>query len=38
MHLEHLHLVVSDLLKSTLAFYQAAFPHWHITGKARIGL
>lgn len=29
--LEHLNLVVSDLDKS-LAFYQAAFPHWHVRG------
>lgn len=31
MHLEHLNLVVGDL-KQTLAFYQAAFPHWQIRG------
>jgi len=29
--LEHLNLVVSDLEKS-LAFYQAAFPHWSVRG------
>lgn len=29
--LEHLNLVVSDLDKS-LAFYQAAFPHWSVRG------
>ncbi len=31
LHLEHLNLVVSDLNK-TLAFYQAAFPHWTVRG------
>ena len=29
MYLEHLNLVVKDIPK-TLAFYQAAFPHWRI--------
>ncbi|QBG36196.1 VOC family protein [Litorilituus sediminis] len=29
--LEHLNLVVSDIEKS-LAFYRAAFPHWHVRG------
>lgn len=29
MHLEHLNLVVRDI-PETLAFYQAAFPHWRI--------
>ena len=29
LHLEHINLAVSDISK-TLAFYQAAFPHWHI--------
>lgn len=29
--LEHVNLVVSDI-KQTLAFYQAAFPHWSIRG------
>tara|TARA_R110002110_G_C13469307_1_gene719849 strand:+ start:17000 stop:17413 length:414 start_codon:yes stop_codon:yes gene_type:complete len=32
MHLEHLNLVVCDLQK-TLAFYQAAFPHWRIRSQ-----
>ncbi|AWB65873.1 glyoxalase [Saccharobesus litoralis] len=32
MHLEHLNLVVQDL-DSTLAFYQAAFPQWHVRGQ-----
>lgn len=31
MTLEHINLVVNDI-KQTLAFYQAAFPHWHIRG------
>ena len=31
IHLEHINLVVSDLDK-TLAFYQAAFPHWTVRG------
>ena len=31
VQLEHLNLVVSDLDK-TLAFYQAAFPHWTVRG------
>ena len=29
LHLEHLNLVVSDI-PTTLAFYQAAFPHWRV--------
>ena len=29
--LEHINLVVRDI-KETLAFYQAAFPHWSIRG------
>ena len=29
IHLEHINLVVSDM-PATLAFYQAAFPHWRI--------
>ncbi len=29
LHLEHLNLVVNDI-PATLAFYQAAFPHWRI--------
>lgn len=29
LHLEHLNLVVNDI-ESTLAFYQAAFPHWRV--------
>lgn len=32
MRLEHLNLVVSDIEKS-LAFYQAAFPHWKVRSK-----
>ncbi|CCQ10452.1 Glyoxalase family protein [Pseudoalteromonas luteoviolacea B = ATCC 29581] len=32
MYLEHVNLVVSNLEKS-LAFYQAAFPHWFIRAK-----
>ena len=32
IHLEHLNLVVADLDRS-LAFYRAAFPHWHIRAK-----
>lgn len=32
MQLEHLNLVVDDMSK-TLAFYQAAFPHWQIRGE-----
>ncbi|WP_440874372.1 VOC family protein [Thalassotalea sp. PLHSN55] len=31
IHLEHINLVVSDINKS-LAFYQAAFPHWQVRG------
>ena len=29
LHLEHLNLVV-DNIPATLAFYQAAFPHWRV--------
>jgi len=29
MHLEHLNLVVTDI-DASLAFYQAAFPHWRV--------
>ena len=29
--LEHINLVVSDIEKR-LAFYQAAFPNWHVRG------
>ncbi|WP_427977374.1 VOC family protein [Agarivorans sp.] len=32
MYLEHLNLVVSDMPRS-LAFYQAALPHWSIRGE-----
>lgn len=32
IQLEHLNLVVADLGRS-LAFYRAAFPHWHIRAK-----
>lgn len=32
LQLEHLNIVVSDLQK-TLAFYQAAMPHWQIRGQ-----
>ncbi|WP_394495423.1 VOC family protein [Shewanella sp. ENK2] len=32
MRLEHLNLVVNDLTE-TLAFYQAAFPHWTVRGS-----
>lgn len=32
MRLEHINLVVSDIQK-TLAFYQAAFPHWSVRSK-----
>ncbi|RCU49516.1 MULTISPECIES: VOC family protein [Corallincola] len=31
IRLEHINLVVPDL-KAALAFYQVAFPHWHIRG------
>ncbi|GIU14751.1 MULTISPECIES: VOC family protein [Shewanella] len=31
MHLEHLNLVVKDI-PTTLAFYQAIFPHWKTRG------
>ncbi len=34
MHLEHLNLVVIDI-ERTLAFYQAAFPHWQIRGGGK---
>ena len=36
LHLEHLNLVVSDI-PGTLAFYQAAFPHWRVreSGESR---
>ena len=34
MHLEHLNLVVRDIPQS-LAFYRAAFPHWHIRSQGR---
>ena len=30
--LEHLNLVVKDMA-ATLAFYQAAFPHWQVRGE-----
>jgi catechol 2,3-dioxygenase-like lactoylglutathione lyase family enzyme len=29
IHLEHVNLVVSDI-DASLAFYKAAFPHWHV--------
>ena len=32
IRLEHLNLIVKDM-DSTLAFYQAAFPHWYIRGQ-----
>jgi catechol 2,3-dioxygenase-like lactoylglutathione lyase family enzyme len=32
MRLEHINLVVTDIPES-LAFYQAAFPHWEIRSK-----
>lgn len=32
IHLEHLNLIVRDM-NETLAFYQAAFPHWKIRGQ-----
>lgn len=32
IRLEHLNLVVDDMA-STLAFYQAAFPHWYVRGQ-----
>lgn len=32
IHLEHLNLIVRDM-DETLAFYQAAFPHWKIRGQ-----
>ncbi|TQV89465.1 VOC family protein [Aliikangiella coralliicola] len=31
LHLEHLNLVVKNITES-IAFYQAAFPHWKIRG------
>ncbi len=34
MYLEHLNLVVSEIPRS-LAFYQAAFPHWYIRGEGQ---
>ena len=34
IHLEHVNLVVSDL-NLTLAFYQAAFPHWRIRDQGK---
>lgn len=34
IHLEHLNLIVRDMDK-TLAFYQAAFPHWGIRGQGQ---
>jgi len=34
MHLEHLNLVVKDITE-TLAFYKAAFPHWHIRNQGQ---
>ncbi|RRS08433.1 VOC family protein [Pseudoalteromonas sp. J010] len=34
MYLEHVNLVVSDL-KATLAFYQAAFPHWKVRSQGQ---
>jgi catechol 2,3-dioxygenase-like lactoylglutathione lyase family enzyme len=34
LYLEHLNLVVKDIPRA-LAFYQAAFPHWHIRGEGR---
>lgn len=34
MHLEHLNLVVRDI-PETLAFYKAAFPHWHIRSQGQ---
>ena len=32
MYLEHVNMVVSDI-DASLAFYQAAFPHWRIRDK-----
>ena len=32
LYLEHLNLVVKDIPRA-LAFYQAAFPHWHVRGE-----
>jgi predicted enzyme related to lactoylglutathione lyase len=32
IHFEHINLVIKDLEKS-LAFYKAAFPHWHIRNE-----
>lgn len=34
MQLEHLNLVVKDM-QQTLAFYQAAFPHWQVRGEGK---
>lgn len=34
MKIEHLNLVVKDL-PQTLAFYQAAFPHWQVRGEGQ---
>jgi catechol 2,3-dioxygenase-like lactoylglutathione lyase family enzyme len=34
MKLEHVNLVVQDM-KTTLAFYQAAFPHWRIRAQGQ---
>jgi catechol 2,3-dioxygenase-like lactoylglutathione lyase family enzyme len=34
LYLEHLNLVVKDIPRA-LAFYQAAFPHWHVRGEGR---
>jgi len=34
IHLEHLNLVVSDL-EASLAFYQAAFPHWYVRARGQ---
>ncbi len=32
MRIEHINLVVKDM-DETLAFYQAAFPHWYVRGQ-----
>ena len=34
MKVEHVNLVVNDLTE-TLAFYQAAFPHWSVRGQGQ---
>jgi catechol-2,3-dioxygenase len=34
LHLEHLNLVVNDI-DASLAFYQAAFPHWRVRQEGR---